>query len=154
MSRTTISNHDDILDSRDIIARIEELENEQQGYLDAIHAAENDGSENSGEESDHADRLADASRDFAEWEAESGEELDALRAFAKEGEDAAPDWTHGETVIRESHFEDYCQEMLEDIGEMPKDFPSYIVIDWEATARNLRHDYTEIEWDGVTYLVR
>jgi hypothetical protein len=32
--------------------------------------------------------------------------------------------------------------------------PDWIVIDWDATADNLKVDYTEVEFDGVTYLVR
>jgi hypothetical protein len=44
--------------------------------------------------------------------------------------------------------------MLEDCGEIPRDLPHYIAIDWEATAQNIRVDYTEIDFDGQAYLVR
>ena len=40
------------------------------------------------------------------------------------------------------------------VGDMPKEIPHYIVIDWEATANNLRADYTTIEWGDQTYYVR
>jgi hypothetical protein len=43
---------------------------------------------------------------------------------------------------------------LEDVGDLPRGIPSYIVIDWAATADNLKVDYTEVDFDGVTYLVR
>lgn len=161
MSRTTISNSDDILDSRDIIARIEELESEQQGYLDAIENAKDnleafdpDNNPDGLNLPDLQSAVDDAARDFHDWEAENGDELDALRSIAKEGEDAAPDWEHGATLIRETYFTDYCIELVQDIGDLPKNIPGYLVIDWDRTADNLRVDYSEIEWDGVTYLVR
>jgi antirestriction protein len=38
---------------------------------------------------------------------------------------------------------DFTQQLLEDCGEIPKDLPNYIVIDWEATARQIMWDYSE-----------
>jgi hypothetical protein len=58
------------------------------------------------------------------------------------------------TLIRDSHFTDAMQELCEDIGDFPNGVPSYYVIDWEATARNLRADYSSVEFDGVTYWYR
>jgi hypothetical protein len=49
---------------------------------------------------------------------------------------------------------DYCQELLEDIGDIPKGLPGYIVIDWEATAENLKADYSTVDFDGQTYYYR
>ena len=115
----TISNCDDIIDSRDIIERIEELE-------------------------------ADDERDEAD-----SDELTTLQEFAKEGEDYAEDWAHGATLIRDSYFETYAEELATDCCEMPSDnsWPMYC-IDWEWAARDLQIDYTQIEFDGVTYWVR
>ncbi len=45
-------------------------------------------------------------------------------------------------------------KLLEDIGDLPSDLPSYIEIDWDKTADNLRVDYSEVEYQGTTYLVR
>jgi antirestriction protein len=44
-----------------------------------------------------------------------------------------------------SSDEDFTQELLEMCGDMPKDLPNYIVIDWEATARQIMWDYSEHE---------
>ncbi len=79
------------------------------------------------------------------------EERTQLLALQEEAEDYAPDWKYGVTLIRESYFVEYCQQSLEVSGY---DLPHYIVIDWEATADNIRVDYTEVDFDGVTYLVR
>jgi hypothetical protein len=81
-------------------------------------------------------------------------ELAALNALQSEAEGYAPDWRYGATLIRDSYFVEYCEEMLKDCGDLPKDIPHYIEIDWAATARNIQVDYTSVEFDGVTYWVR
>jgi hypothetical protein len=93
--------------------------------------------------------VAQAFEDAADFE-----ELTALQALASEAEDYSEDWQYGATLIRDSSFTDYAQELCEDIGYLPKDFPAWIEIDWKATARNIQQDYTSVEFDGVTYWVR
>ena len=56
--------------------------------------------------------------------------------------------------IEEDDFEDYCEELVIDCGYIPKDFPSWIEIDWEATASNMKQDYSELDYQGITYLFR
>ena len=131
----TIDNSADVLDSRDIIARIEELEDERADLTDRM------------EEEDVAAELS-------QWDADNGDELKALKKLAENGEGSA-DWTHGETLIRESYFEDYARELAEDIGAVKADatWPCQY-IDWEAAADALKQDYTECDFDGVTYLIR
>jgi len=80
-----ISNHDDIIDSRDIIERIDELEN---------MSLDEDGN---GLDEDET------------------KELEILYALAKEGEDYSPDWKYGETLIRDTYFKDYAMDLAEDI---------------------------------------
>lgn len=117
-----ISNSDDIIDSRDVIARIEELE-------DMVH-----------DESATEDDVA---------------ELGILQALAKEGEQYAPDWDHGETLIRDSYFVEYAEQLADDIGAVSSDatWPNNF-IDWEAAADALKQDYTSIDFDGVAYWIR
>jgi antirestriction protein len=45
--------------------------------------------------------------------------------------------------------EDFAYQLLEDCGDLPRDLPSYIVIDWEATARNIMFDF--MEHDGFYF---
>lgn len=120
-----ISNSDDVIDSRDVIARIEELH----------------------------DIATDETLDQNE-RTHANNELGVLQAFADAAEGYAEDWQYGATLIRDSYFTDYAQELCEDIGDVPKDLPHYIEIDWTATARNIQADYTSVEFDGVTYWVR
>lgn len=59
------------------------------------------------------------------------------------------------TLIRESHFEDYAQELAEDIGAIDRDAGWPLRhIDWEAAADELLIDYTSTEFDGVIYHYR
>ena len=39
--------------------------------------------------------------------------------------------------------EEFVQKLLEETGELPKDLPHYIHIDWEYTARDIMMDYSE-----------
>ena len=64
------------------------------------------------------------------------------------------EFSYGCTLIDEDDFEDYTEELLIDCGYISKDFPSWIEIDWEATANNVRQDYSELEYRGTTYLFR
>ena len=38
---------------------------------------------------------------------------------------------------------DFTMDLLESCGDIPKDLPSYVVIDWEATARTIMYDFSE-----------
>lgn len=135
-----ISNSADVIDSRDVIARIEHLESEQETLLCGESCVEDLTPEQ---------RIA-----FLEWEEEYGAELDALRALAEDAS-GSPDWTYGEALIRDSYFEDYARELAEDVGAVPRDlaWPA-CHIDWEAAANALKQDYTSISFDGVDYWIR
>lgn len=56
------------------------------------------------------------------------------------------------TLIRDSYFEKAMDELLEDVGELPKELPCYlkITVDYKA----LQMDYSSVEFDGVTYWYR
>lgn len=143
---TDISNSDDVIDSRDVEERIDELESERADLVEAL--------DNIGDDEDAEGKREAATDALVLWDDENVDELKALIELRDEAEGYAPDWRYGATLIRESYFEDYVREMLEDCGDLPKDLPHYIVIDWEATASNIRMDYTTVDFDGVDYLVR
>ena len=89
----------------------------------------------------------------------SAAELKALKDLASEAE-SSPNWTHGESLIRESYFEDYIRELVDDCYPMPEGFSNgewpwrHMTMDWEAAANEAKQDYTEVDFDGVTYLIR
>lgn len=63
------------------------------------------------------------------------------------------DW-YPVTLVCDSYLVDYFRELLDECGEIPTSLAPYIEIDWEATARNMRMDYSCIEIDGLTYWYR
>ncbi len=148
----TIDNSLDIIDSRDVIERIDELEAKR----DAITEAEQeiaDASHCSAEELEAMEcALADAEADFDEDERS---ELASLKALAEEASGYAADWQYGEALIRDTYFEDYAQELAEDIGAIDSNatWPNNC-IDWERATRELQMDYSAVEFDGITYWTR
>ena len=137
-----ISNTDNTIDSRDVIARIEELEAEREDLRSAMDDHNTD-----------SDAYEEASAALKEFDnSEEGQELTVLKALAEQGEDYAPDWEYGAQLIHEDHFEEAMDEMLEDCGDIPRDLPSYltIMVDYDA----LKQDYTTLDFDGQTYYVR
>ena len=143
MRRSIPSNSDNVIDSRDIIARLEELESERQDLANELEKAE--GSDDEEAKQTHADNLK-------EWDEENTHELDILKAINDDS--PGDDWWDGATLVRDTYFTKYCQELVSDIGDLPNNIPGYLVIDWDATADNLQQDYTSVEFDGVTYYVR
>ena len=81
------------------------------------------------------------------------DELTALKALVEQCEGYG-DWELGEVLIRRSYWIEYVQELLEDCGDIPKDIPWYIAIDWDKTADNIEADYTTVDFNGVEYLIR
>jgi len=119
----------DIIDVRDIIARIEEVENDrsvlEQGDVD----------------SDLAGVWAVLDNILSDLKGNGGDEQ------------WRGDW-YSVTLIRESYFTRYARELLEDCGTIPRDLPKWVEIDWDATAKHMLIDYASTEIDGVTYWYR
>lgn len=165
----SISNSDDMIDSRDVIERIEELEGERESaaiHTCCIHCGQDiEGCEldddwrdrgNNTECPDGSGRTHAPPEDArGELDEDDAAELAALKALAEEAEGYAPDWRHGEALIRDSYFEDHARELAEDIGAVPKDlsWPA-CHIDWEAAANALKQDYTAVDFDGIDYWIR
>lgn len=94
------------------------------------------------------------SREVIERIEELRAELAVLEALAEEGANYAPDWNDGATLIRDGYFVEYAQEVAEDTGIYAGAGWPNNCIDWEYAARELRYDYSAIEFDGETYWVR
>ena len=156
---TNITNHDDIIDIRDVIERFEELREELTEKHEAGQFASefDDWIANSRDNSDPVYAVFPGGG----HEVQSNiEEFYKLRALLEEckgnggDEQWEGDW-YPVTLIRESHFQDYAQELAEEIGAVNANatWPNNC-IDWEQAARELQYDYTGIEFDGVTYYTR
>lgn len=173
MSNFTIESiGDDIIDVRDIIARVEELQEQQSAYQSAKDEADEARANVAHHHSDVSEAEA-LQRDFPECE-EARQLIDALEQVEplteEEAEELAKleeilsdlcgnggdeqwngDW-YPVTLINESYFEEAMDELLEDIGDIPKNIPSYlkIVVDYDA----LKMDYTSTDINGETYWYR
>jgi hypothetical protein len=143
----TISNQDDVIDSREIIERIEELEEERDTFQES-HDEFCDDEGDSGVEG--ATEALDA---LNAWNAsDEAEELKLLLSVQEQAGRYSDDWEYGAALVNDSYFNAYMDEMLEDIGDIPKDLPCYlsITVDYDA----LQQDYTSIDFDGETYWIR
>jgi len=133
---STIDLAADTIDVRDIIARVEEIETERDGYD------------------------ADAMDAWRENYPGDEEELTGLTAILDElkgyggDEQWRGDW-YPTTLIRDDYFEDYAQELASDIGAIERNaqWPNNH-IDWTAAAEALQQDYSSVEIDGTDYWYR
>lgn len=117
----------DVIDTRDLQDRLEEIQTELVLNLEILTAEE-----------------------AKELQAERAEIL----AVKEEVDGYAGDtFQDGVQLIAMEDFPEYIQELLEDTGDVPK-LPWYVEVDWAATADHLRVDYTEVEFQGTTYLFR
>jgi len=145
---TEVNNSQDVLDSRDVIARFEELETELQN----AHPVDDD---------EGFQRWLDAVEDDDSHELQDMVmEFKALRLFLGEmcgnggDEQWRGDW-YPVTIVRDSYFTEYAQELAEDIGAVNRDMRwPYTCIDWEKAASELQQDYTSVNFDNIIYWVR
>ena len=81
-------------------------------------------------------------------------ELRQLRKLADHGEESR-EWRRGETLIRDSYFRDYAEDLARDCG-LVDDSAAWPMncIDWEKAARELKQDYRGLIFNYVVYWVR
>jgi len=82
---------------------------------------------------------------------EESQEVEQIRLL----EDSLEGFDDGVTMIPESDFEEYAEELAEETGaiDVTAAWPLG-AIDWEQAANELRQDYTHVVFDGVDYLAR
>lgn len=114
-----------LIDVRDIIERVEELEELQEA----------------GEYTETPDC-----------------ELQHLRAILEDlngsggDEQWRGDW-YPVTLIRESYFTEYAADLVCSCYNL-QELPHFVHVDWEATAREVKMDYSEIQINGVSFFYR
>jgi hypothetical protein len=124
----------DIIDVRDVITRVEWLEQEIELWP-----------EDDKESEEHGERE---------------EELKKLTSFLEDLQGYGGDhqWRgnwYPVVLINDSHFEAYAQEYAEETGAINANasWPNNC-IDWEKAANELQTDYSSVEFDGETYWYR
>lgn len=131
---TDITSGDDIIDVRDITDRVEELRDERDDDANANEWA-------------HEDQ--DGPAELRRLEAL----LDDIRGYGGDHQWEG-DW-YPLTLIHDSYFETYAQELASDCDMIKRDatWPNNC-IDWTRAARELQQDYSPVEFEGVTYWYR
>jgi len=143
-----LSNCDDVLDSRDIISALEDAINdaidEYATWLD-----------NESEFSVDEGMFEDIPQSWLDEVCANYDDIKALQALCEEGESFA-DWQHGETLIHDSYFAQYAEELAHDLGLVSGEMMDWPLrhIDWQAAAEELQMDYSTIDFDGQTYWIR
>lgn len=122
-----ITNSDDVIDVRDVIARFEELDNLKiDGDVDD-------------EQVEEWSRLKSLLSDL---EGNGGDEQ------------WRGSW-YPITLVRDSYFEDFARDEAEQLGLIKSDMSwPYTCINWEKAAEQLQQDYSSISFDGVDYWYR
>ena len=134
------------LDTRDLEKRIEELQEE----FDSTPFGGNY----------EADLLSQIlSKTPKEWligiDIENVNELIALVRLREDVRDAGSEWDYGAQLIPLENFKEYALELAEECNMIPKNFGWPInCIDWDFAARELKADYSKVEFNGISYLVR
>lgn len=149
MTTKTLDLTENTLDIRDLIERFEDLESTR----DDIEAEWDENEDNAGLD------FANYVRTDVRWGDDEEDEyqtlLTTLEDLAGNGgdEEWRGDW-YPITLIRDDYFVAYAQELLEDCGYIPKDFPSWIAIDWDKTAETVQQDYSWVNIGSEQYWYR
>lgn len=126
-----ISNSDDRIDVREVIMRMEELEDE------LVPTEESDGND-----SPERQELAILTALLDDLKGKGGD-------YKWKG-----DW-YPILLVRSSYFEQFAQQEAEDL-ELVNDSACWPNrwIDWERAAKELQSDYVAVDFDGETYWYR
>lgn len=123
-----ISNYADMIQARDIDARIDEIESEIEFTVEAAVAFDFDSP-------------------FTGVSEDDREELKVLRKVR-----AQLDTVHGgDTLISDGYFKTYVQEYAEEQNSISSAAWPFNCIDWDRAVSDFQSDYTSIDFDGETY---
>ena len=157
MKTEEITNSADILDSRDIQERYDALtQTIEDAFVDAgrdsfdFLAAWDKDEKKTGAIVEYLIKrdLLDES-EFDEWTLIRHTFIDNMSEFYE--------WDDGMTFLRDSYMnEDWAEKEMEDLGYLSRDIPSIIQsnINFAGILEDLQQDYSELDFDGVTYWYR
>ena len=135
-----------VLDTRDLIEKREELKEEIfNDFLECFPQYE--------DMTDSYDDILMEEEEIQDWKEGWSEEINHIEEIDSI-EDEVSEFNDGTTLIDESDMEEYVEDLLKEIGYIPKDFPSWIEIDWSSTTDNVKEDYSEVTYQGTEYFYR
>jgi hypothetical protein len=137
------------LDTRDLETEREDLKQQVlESFLESFPHYE--------DMTDNFEDIRFEEEEIQNWKEDWLDEIVNITDIEKLEDEVGSEFSYGVTLFGEYDFEDYCRELVEDVGDLSKDLPSYISnnIDWLGVANDLRVDYTEVEFRAETYLFR
>lgn len=136
-----------ILDTRDLIERRDELKQEiLDSFLETF--------EHYADDTDSYEDIRFDEEELESWKSDWEDEIEEIEEIDSLEDEIGGEFEYGEAMIDTDDWEYYVRDLLEDTGDVPRDFPSWIVIDWEATASNVSQDYNIVTYQGTDYYVR
>lgn len=148
-----ISTTDDTLDSRDIIHFIDDFE--EMFYLDMIEDKTDiecfiDNAMDDNPDSEYTENWKQA------LESEFYADYIIWRTLEHDLENETSEWNDGLQLINSDYWTNYCDELLDDTGFIPKDLPDLIKgnINWDGIYNDLKQDYTYVSIAGSNYYYR
>lgn len=143
---TDFNNNSNIIDSRDILERIEEIETEIEEIETEIEGAQ------SVSNVAYIDSFNKELEDDPTY-LDLKEELKILQELIDDIGSGAGD---GVTLINEDHFTEYAESYANDIGAIDSQTAVWPAnyIDWEQAADELRIDFSDVDYDGETFYYR
>jgi len=136
-----------VLDTRDLIERRDEL---KQSVLDSFLET----FEHYEERTESFEDILFNEEEIQDWKEDWSDEIDEICQIDNIEDTLGSEFEYGITLVREDYWEDYVEDLLVEIGYLPKDLPCWIEIDWASTAYNVKQDYDEIEYQGDMYFGR
>ena len=138
-----------ILDTRDLAEKREELQTDLVNSFNDYFDTE---LEDFGDLTSYIDNSED--EDVQEWKEDNSDDFDHIEEI-DELEEEISEFIYGETLIPEDDFKEYCEDFVNDcynLGDVP-DFVKYN-INWEGVASDLGVDYSNVTYQGESFLVR
>lgn len=156
----------DIDELNDRLAELEDLravlsdaeENLNLAQAELVEARDNERTEEEieGREREIETRESDVEKAKSDFGTAEELELKKLEDLKSEiGESRGKISEDGGPFVDERDFEDYAQELADELGLIDRNASWPLnCIDWAYAAKELLSDYISIEWDGNTYLYR
>lgn len=138
-----------MIDIRDLAEKREELQTDLVNSFNDYFDTE---LEDFGDLTSYIDNSED--KDVQEWKEDNSDDFDHIEEIDYVEDNVSED-VFGATLIEDDEFEDYCRDLVNDCYDLGN-VPGFIKdnINWGGVASDLSVDYSEIEYQGKTYLYK
>ena len=137
-----------MIDTRDLVEKREELQTNLVNSFNEYFETKIGDFDELIEHIDNSDN-----EDVGEWRDDKVYDFEHIDEI-NELEDEITEFSFGETLIPNDDFTEYCKDMVDcyDLGNVPVFIKDNI--NWSGVASDLSVDYTNVTYQGVSYLVR